>query len=101
MFKLKNSYGKLICRKCCTEVSKKTEATSEKLHCDSFERLFDPESVCCVEDSMDDKDLDYQPPFDPSIGEEKLNQQIKTLNSFLSACGSKRKVSVTASYKDL
>ena len=101
VFKLKDSYGKLICRNCRTEVSKKTEAIREKLHSDAFECLFDPESVCCVEDSMDDKDLDYQPLFDPSIGREKLNEQIKALNSFLSACGSKRKVNVTASYKDL
>ena len=101
VFKLKNSYGKLICRNCRTEVSKKTEATREKLLSDAFRCLFDPESVCCVEDSMDDKDLDYQPPFDLSSGEEKLNEQIKALNSFLSACGSKRQVNVTASYKDL
>ena len=101
VFKLKNSNGKLICRNCRMEVSKKTEATREKLHSDSFECLFDPESVCCVEYSMDDKDLGYQPSLDPSIGEEKLNEQIKASNIFLSACGSKRKVNVTASYKDL
>ncbi len=40
---------------------------------------------------MEDKDLDYQPPFGLSIDEEKLNKQITALNSFLSACGSKKK----------
>jgi hypothetical protein len=101
IFQLKNSYGRLICRQCRTEVSKKTEVTREILHNDAFECLFDPESVCCKEDSMEGKDLDYQPPYDPSIDEEKLKEQITALNSFLSACGSKRKVNVTTSYKDL
>ncbi|CAF2708218.1 unnamed protein product [Rotaria sp. Silwood2] len=50
---------------------------------------------------MEDKDLDYQPPFDASIGEEKIKEQLTALNSLLSACGSKRKVNVTTSYKDL
>ncbi|CAF2131507.1 unnamed protein product, partial [Rotaria magnacalcarata] len=53
------------------------------------------------EDSMEDKDLDYQLPYDPSTGEEKSNEQITALNNFLSACDSKRKVNVTTSYKDL
>ncbi|CAF3905401.1 unnamed protein product, partial [Rotaria sp. Silwood1] len=35
---------------------------------------------------MEDKDLDYQLPYDPSIDKEKLNEQITALNSFLSAC---------------
>ncbi|CAF5097862.1 unnamed protein product, partial [Rotaria sp. Silwood1] len=50
---------------------------------------------------MQDKDLDYEPPYDPSIDEEKLKEQIAALNSFLAACSSKRKVHVTTSYKDL
>ncbi len=50
VFQLKNSYGKLICRNCRLEVSKKTDATREKLHNDAFQCLFDPESVCCVEE---------------------------------------------------
>ncbi len=58
IFQLKNSYGRLICRQCRTEVSKKTEAKREKLHHDAFECLFDPESVCCEADSMEDDDLD-------------------------------------------
>ena len=101
IFKLKNSYGKLICRDCRPEVSKKMEASRERLHNDAFECLLDPESVCCKKDSMDDKDLDCQPPYDPSIDEEKLNKQIIALNNFLAACGSKRKVHVTTSYNDL
>jgi len=72
-FKLRNSYGKLICRKCRTEVLNKTEKAREQLHDDAFECLLDSESVCCLEDSMEDKDLDYQPPFDLSIGEEKFS----------------------------
>ncbi len=99
-FNLRNSYGKLICRECRKEVSEKTETAREKLHSDAFECLFDSESVCCKEDSMKDKDFDYQAPFDPSIGEEKLNEQIIALNSFLSVCSSKRKVNVTTSYKN-
>ncbi|CAF1457032.1 unnamed protein product [Rotaria sordida] len=35
---------------------------------------------------MQDKDLDYEPPYDPSIDEEKLKEQIAALNSFLAAC---------------
>ena len=77
------------------------EASRERLHNDAFECLLYPESVCCKKDSMDDKDLDYQPPYDPSIDEENLNKQIITLNNFLAACGSKRKVHVTTSYNDL
>ncbi|CAF2500113.1 unnamed protein product [Rotaria sp. Silwood2] len=50
---------------------------------------------------MEDQDPDYQSTFDPSIDEEKLNEQRTALNNFLAACGSKRKVSVTTSYKDL
>ncbi|CAF4552882.1 unnamed protein product [Rotaria sp. Silwood2] len=50
---------------------------------------------------MEDKDLDYQPPNDPSTDEEKLKEQITALNNFLSACVSKRKLNVTTSYKDL
>ena len=50
---------------------------------------------------MEDKDIDYQPPFDASTGKEKRKEQIAALNSFLSACGSKRKMNVTTSYKDL
>ncbi|CAF2990977.1 unnamed protein product [Rotaria sp. Silwood2] len=83
------------------EISDKTEVTREILHNDAFECLFDPESVCCKEDSMEDKDLDYQPPYDPATGKEKLKEQITALNNFLSVCGSKRKVNVTTSYKDL
>ena len=45
--------------------------------------------------------LDYQPLYAPSIDDEKVNKQIVALNSFLSACGSKRKVHMTTSYKDL
>ena len=101
VFQLKNSYGKFSCKRCQTEISKRTEATREQLHNDAFECLFDPESVCCVEDSIEDKDLDYQQPFDPSINEEKIKEQITALNNFLVACGSKKKVSVTTSYKDL
>ena len=69
------------------------ETAREELHKDAFECLFDPESICCVEDSMedkDDKDLDHEPPFDLSIDDEKLNEQITALNSFLAACGSKK-----------
>ena len=54
-----------------------------------------------MEDSMEDKDLDYQPPVDFLINEEKSKRQITTLNCFLAACGSKRKVNVTTCYKDL
>jgi hypothetical protein len=50
---------------------------------------------------MESEDLDYQPSHDPSTDVEKLNRQLAALNSSLSVCGSKRKVSVTASYKDL
>ncbi|CAF1378259.1 unnamed protein product, partial [Rotaria sordida] len=50
---------------------------------------------------MEDKDPDYQPPYDPATDKEKLKEQITALNNFLSACGSKRKVNVTTSYKDL
>ncbi|CAF4997595.1 unnamed protein product, partial [Rotaria sp. Silwood1] len=35
---------------------------------------------------MEDKDLDYQPPYDPATGKEKLKEQITALNNFLSAC---------------
>ncbi|CAF4892301.1 unnamed protein product, partial [Rotaria sp. Silwood2] len=83
------------------EVSEKAEVTREKLHSDAFECLFDPDSVCCKEDSIEDKDLDYQPSYDPFIDKEKANEQITAFNSFLSACGSKRRVNVTTSYKDL
>ncbi|CAF4076174.1 unnamed protein product, partial [Rotaria sp. Silwood2] len=72
-------------------ISDKTEVTGEILHKDTFQCLFDLESVCCKEDSMEDEDLDYQPPYDPSTGEEKLKEQITALNNFLSACDSKRK----------
>lgn len=71
-FKVKNSYGKLICRECLKEASKKTDVTRENLHNDAFEYLFDPESVYYEEDFMVDKDLDYQPPTDSSTIEEKL-----------------------------
>ena len=101
VFKLKNSYGKLICPECRMKVSKSAEPTRGKLHGDAFECLFNPESVCCVGNDMDDQDPDYQPPFDPSIDEQRLKEQITALNNFLAACGSKRKVSVTTSYKDL
>ena len=50
---------------------------------------------------MEDKDIDYQPHFDASTGEEKRKEQIAVLNSFLSACSSKGKLNVTMSYKDL
>ena len=50
---------------------------------------------------MKEKDIDYQPPFDTSIAEEKAKEQLIALNSFLSACDSKRKVNVTTLYKDL
>ncbi|CAF1543048.1 unnamed protein product [Rotaria sp. Silwood1] len=83
------------------EVSNKTGIKKLDLHNNAFECLFDPESICCRNGSMENKDLDYQPPFDPSIGEAKLKEQMIALNSFLFACGSKRKVNVTASYKDL
>ena len=101
VFQLKTSYGKLICRQRRTKVSNKKEASKGKVNYDAFQCIFDPDSTCCEEDSMDDKDLDYQLPLDLTIGEEKLNGQIRTLNSFLAACGSKRKVSVTMSYTDL
>jgi hypothetical protein len=50
---------------------------------------------------MEDKDLDYESPYEPIIDEEKLNKQITVLNNFLSARRSKRKVSVTNSNKNL
>ena len=100
-FQLKNSYGKLICRRCRGEISNKNDITREELYYNACECLFDPESVCCMEDSMEDKDLDYQPPVDILIDEEKSERQITALNCFLAACGSKRKVNVTTSYKDL
>ena len=34
-------------------------------------------------EDKDDKDLDYQPIFEPAIVEEKIDEQIATLNSFL------------------
>jgi hypothetical protein len=101
IFQLKNSYGRLICRNCRTEVSNKTELGKENLHNDAFECLFDPESICCVKDAQEGKDPDYGPLVDPVIGEEQLNEEIRVLNNFLSACGSKRNISVTKSYKDL
>ena len=55
VFQVKNSYGRLICRQCRTEVSKGTDATREMLHNDAFECLLDPESECCIDDSTEDK----------------------------------------------
>lgn len=108
-FQFKHSYGRLICRQCRTEVSKKTVPIRENLHSDAFACLFDPESLCCtedpmedpIEDPMEDSDSDYHPFHDPSNDVEISNEQLSALNSFLAACGSKRKVNVTASYKDL
>ena len=100
-FQLKNSYGKLICRRCRGEVSNKNDITREELYYNACECLFDPESVCCMEDSMEDKDLDYQPPVNFLIDEEKSKRQITALNCFLAACGSNKRVNVTISYKDL
>ena len=57
IFKLKNSYGKFVCRYCRPEVSKKMEALRERLHNDAFACLLDPESVCCKKDSMNNKIL--------------------------------------------
>ena len=51
-----------------------------------------------VKKTIEDKDIDYEPSFDASTGKEKRKEQIATLNSFLSACGSKRKINVTTSY---
>ncbi|CAF1510917.1 unnamed protein product [Adineta steineri] len=101
IFQLKNCYGRLICRRCRGEVSSKANLGREKLHKEAFECLFDDESICSEENPMEDKDLDYQPPFDVSIGEEKVKEQITALNSFLAACDSKSKVNVTTSYKNL
>ena len=100
-FNLRNSYGKLICTKCRLEISNKTEIKRLDLQNDTFECLFDPKSVCCEEDSMEDKEIDYQPPFHASTGKEKRKEQIAALNSFISAFGSKRKINVTTSYQDL
>ena len=83
------------------EVSSKIDIKKLDLHNDAFECLFDPESICCKEDSIENKDFDYQPPVDASICEEKIKEQITALSNFLSACDSKRKVNVTTSYKDL
>jgi hypothetical protein len=53
------------------EIIKKTEATRDNLHNDAFDCLFNSNSACYEKDSMQDQDLDYQPPFDPSVGEEQ------------------------------
>ena len=100
-FQLKNSYEKLICRCYRGEVSNKNDIMREELYYNACECLFDPESMCCMEDSMEDKDLDYQPPVNFLIDGEKTKRQTIALNWFLAACGSKRKVNVTTSYKDL
>ena len=113
VFKVKHSYGNLICRRCRTGVSNKAEGIRENLHNDAFECLFNLESNCCLEDSaddpmedcvvdcMEDEDLDYQPPIESSIDEEKLKQQVLALNNFLSVCGITKKVKVAKSYKNL
>ena len=67
-------------------------AVPENLHKDAFGCHFDPESPRCIEDSMNDENLDYQPPSEPLIGKEKLNEQINALNSLISVYVSKRKV---------
>ncbi|CAF1548365.1 unnamed protein product [Adineta ricciae] len=106
VFQVKNSFGKLICRDCRGEVAKKTDSVREELHNDAFNCIFDIESLCC-EDLMEqdddkvDNDFDYQPLYDFSFGSETLKEQTAALNNFLTACGSKNKVTVTTSYKDL
>ena len=70
-FKSNNLYGKLICRVCRPEVSKKIEASGERLHNDAFECLSDPESVCCKKVSMGDKGL--EPRSLPIIGESQMD----------------------------
>ena len=100
-YRIRNSYGKLICRQCRAAVSSKTENAREILHIDAFECLFDVHSSCCLEDPMEDNDVDYHPPFDHSGSEEQRKKQIAAMNTFLSSVQSNKKVSVTKSYKNL
>ena len=100
IFHLKNSFGKLICRNCQVAVSNKTDETRKLLYQEAFECLFDPESICCAEDSIKDRDVNYEPPHDLLIN-ENLNERITALNNFLAACASKKAVNVTESYKGL
>lgn len=101
VFQMKNSYGKLICRDCRSEIYKKVDETREEVHNDAFECIFDPESLCCKEESVEDDDFDYQPPDDIVSDEDLLKEKIMSLNTLLSACGSKKKINVTTSYRNL
>ena len=100
-FGVRNSYGKLICRDCREKISKQVNVNSEELHKEAFECVFDEDSICCVDDLMNDKDLDYVPPPDVLSNELKLKEQRVILNSFLTTCGSNKRVYIIEAYSDL
>ncbi|CAM2730527.1 unnamed protein product, partial [Rotaria socialis] len=53
---------------------KKIGTIRKQTHSDAFNCVFNPESLCCEEDFMEDDDPDYQPPHDNSIEAGKLSK---------------------------
>ena len=97
IFKVKHSYGKVICPRCRIELGKYGDITRKELHNDAFTCLFDSECPYC----MKSNDPDYYPPLETVTHDEKIKEQRTALNKFLAASGSTKKVLCTESYKDL
>ena len=102
VFRVKHSYGKLICRQCRDEVVKKQQLGKIDLHIDAFACVLDSESFCCKKN----KDPDYQPFFDSQVvdGEdenEKVKEQREVLNKLLDVFRSRKRILCTESYKSL
>ena len=97
---VKNSCGKLICRDCHMEVSKKTNVTQLGFHSNTFECLLDSDLFCCGIDSRSNNEFDYVPPMACAVDEDKIQAQINALNNFLATCDGKKTVNIAASYQE-
>ena len=63
---MKNSYRKLICRRCRNQLQKSENPSRIELHKNAFACLFDSESSCCVAS----KDSDYLASVETSIDDD-------------------------------
>lgn len=100
-FRMRNSYGKLICRDCREKVAERSDITRFYQHQNAFLCIFDPDFECCTENASESSDIDYEPLVDDLPNAEIINEKIKTLNDILSLCGSKKKVTITNCYEGL
>ncbi|CAF1112852.1 unnamed protein product [Didymodactylos carnosus] len=103
-FKLKHSYGTLICNRCRSDLGPFINNEKQELHEARFKWILD---IKISDDESDNESSDAGSNFIPSqssIGSDQSDikkQQCMALNKFLELCNIRKQVRVTKSYTNL